>query len=150
MTNESLDSKLNDLKSQHITTEVKPIDDKTKQNASDNLAFESRLKQKEDIIDEVQRDNALNNGRDYYRDKMYLLYECRAYSFKYTSGKINLWKSSGLNNFNGNANMTTISLTDSDLPTSSDDGRTSVNIEAAYFKQNKLIKTNNNNVINIY
>ena len=150
MTNESLDSKLNDLKSQHITTEVKPIDDKTKQNASDNLAFESRLKQKEDIIDEVQRDNALNNGRDYYRDKMYLLYECRAYSFKYTSGKINLWKSSGLNNFNGNANMTTISLTDSDLPTSSDDGRTSVNIEGAYFKQNKLIKTNNNNVINIY
>ena len=150
MTNESLDSKLNDLKSQHITTEVKPIDDKTKQNASDNLAFESRLKQKEDIIDEVQRDNALNNGRDYYRDKMYLLYECRAYSFKYTSGKINLWKSSGLNNFNGNANMTTISLTDSDLPTLFDDGRMSVNIEGAYFKQNKLIKTNNNNVINIY
>ena len=65
VTNASLDSKLNDLKSQHIPTEVKSIDDKTKKNASDILAFESKLKQKEDIIDEVQIDNALTNGRDY-------------------------------------------------------------------------------------
>ena len=75
--NASLDSKLNDLKSQHIATEVKSIDDKTKKNATDILALESKLKQKEDVIDEVQRDNALTNGRDYYRDEMYLLYECR-------------------------------------------------------------------------
>ena len=33
------------------------------------LSFESRLKQKEDIIDDVQRENALTNGRDYYLDK---------------------------------------------------------------------------------
>ena len=77
VTNASLDSKLNDLKSQHVATEVKSIDDKTKNNASDVLAFESRLKQKEDIIDAVQRDNALTNGTDYYRDEMYLLYEYR-------------------------------------------------------------------------
>ena len=49
------------------------IDDKTKKNASDILSFESRLKQKEDIVDEVQRENALTSGRDYYLDKMYLL-----------------------------------------------------------------------------
>ena len=55
VTNASLTSRLNDLKSQHIATEVKTIDDKTKKNASDILGFESRLKQKEDIIDEVQR-----------------------------------------------------------------------------------------------
>ena len=46
--------------------------------------------------------------------------------------------------------MTTNSVTDSDLSTVSDDGRISVNIEGAYFKQKKLIKPNNNNVINIY
>ena len=63
-TNASLDSKLNDLKSQHIATEVKSIDDKTKKNASDILAFESRLKQKEDIIDDVQKDNALTSQQD--------------------------------------------------------------------------------------
>ena len=74
VTNASLDSKLNNLKSQHIATEVKSIDNKTKKNASDILAFESRLNQKEDIVDGVQRDNALTSGRDYYRDKVYLLY----------------------------------------------------------------------------
>ena len=89
VTNASLTSRLNDLKSQHIATEVKTIDDKTKKNASDILGFESRLKQKEGIVDEVQRENALTSGRDYYLDKMYLLYECKAFSFKYTSGKIN-------------------------------------------------------------
>ena len=36
-TNASLDSKLNDLKAQHISTEVKKIDDKTKKNSSDIL-----------------------------------------------------------------------------------------------------------------
>ena len=54
VTNTSLTSRLNNLKSQHIANEVKTIDDKTKKNASDILGFESRLKQKEDIIDKVQ------------------------------------------------------------------------------------------------
>ena len=55
VSNASLTSRLNDLKSQHIATEVKTIDDKTKKNASDILGLESRLKQKEVIVDEVQR-----------------------------------------------------------------------------------------------
>ena len=92
VSNASFTSRLNDLKSQHIATEVKSIDHKTKKNSGDILGLESRLKQKEDIVDEVQRENALTSGRDYYLDKMYLLYECRAFSFKYTSGRINLWK----------------------------------------------------------
>ena len=75
VSNARLTSRLNDLKSQHIATEIKTIDDKTKKNASDILGFESRLKQKEDIVDEVQRENTLTSGRDYYLDKMYLLYE---------------------------------------------------------------------------
>ena len=79
VTNASLTSGLNDLKSQHISTEVKTIDDKTKKNASDIIGFESRLKQKEDIVDEVQRENALTSGKNYYLDKMYLLYECKAF-----------------------------------------------------------------------
>ena len=79
VSNASLTSRLNDLKSQHIANEVKTIDDKTKKNASDILGFESRLKLKEDIVDEVQRENALTSGRDYYLDKMYLWYECKAF-----------------------------------------------------------------------
>ena len=81
VSNASLTSRLNDLKSQHIATEVKTTDDKTKKNASDIFGFERRSKQKEDIVNEVQRKNALTSGRDYYLDKMYLLYECKAFSF---------------------------------------------------------------------
>ena len=150
MTNASLTSKLNDLKSQHIATEVKSIDDKTKKNASDILKFESRLKQKEDIVDDVQRENVLTSGRDYYRDGMYLLYECRAFSLKYTDNKINLWKSTGLNNYTSNSDMDAVSIGTTDLPSLVDNGRMSVKLAGAYFKQTKLMRPNNNNVINIY
>ena len=150
VSNASLTSRLNDLKSQHIATEVKTIDDKTKKNASDILSFESRLKQKEDIVDEVQRENALTSGRDCYLPKMYLLYKCRAFSFKYTINKINLWKSNGINNYTSNSDMDAVSIGKTDLPSLVDNGRMSVKLAGAYFKQTKLICPNNNNAINIY
>ena len=42
VTNASLSSQLNDLKSQHIATEVTNIDNKTKKNSSDILAIEDK------------------------------------------------------------------------------------------------------------
>ena len=150
VSNASLASRLNDLKSQHIATEVKTIDEKTKKNASDILSFESRLKHKENIVDEVQRENALTSGRDYYLDKMYLLYECKSFSFKYTNNKINLWKSNGINNYTSNSDMDAVSIGTTDLPSLVDNGRMSVKLAGAYFKQINLIRPNNNNVINIY
>ena len=62
VTNASLTSRLNDLKSQHIATEVKTIDDKTKKNASDILGFEYRLKQKGHVVNENQRGFSFNRG----------------------------------------------------------------------------------------
>ena len=143
-------SRLNDLKSQHIATEVKKIDDKTKKNASDILGFESRLKQKEDIVDEVQRENALASGRDYYLDKMYLLYQCKAFSFKYTSAKINLWKSTGLNSYRRDSDKDAASVATTSLPSLIDNGRMSVRLESAYFKQMRFVRPNNDNIVNIY
>ena len=55
VTNASLTSQLNDLKNQHIATEVTGIDNKTKKNASDILALENNLTQKEDTINENER-----------------------------------------------------------------------------------------------
>ena len=46
VTNASLTGQLNDLKSQHIATEVTGIDNKTKKNASDILALKNILQQK--------------------------------------------------------------------------------------------------------
>ena len=123
---------------------------KLKKNASDISGFESRLKQKEDIVDDLQRDNALTNGRDYYRDKMYLVYECKTYSFKYDGNNVNLWKSTGINNYPKNSNMNGVSVTTLDLPVLVDNGRMNVKFYGAYFKQTKLIKPNDDNVINIY
>ena len=143
-------SRLNDLKSQDIATEVKTIDDKTKANSSDILGLESRLKQKEDIVDEVQRENALTSGRDYYRDKMNLLYEYKAFSFKHTSGKTNLWKSTELNNYSRDSDMDAVSVATTSLPPLIDNGRMSVRLEGAYFKQMRLLRSNNDNIINIY
>ena len=46
VTNASLTSQLNDLKRQHIATQVTRKDDKTKKNANDILALENKLTQK--------------------------------------------------------------------------------------------------------
>ena len=80
-------SRLNDLKSQHIATEVKTIDDKTKKNASQILGFESRLKQKEDIVNEVEREISFNRGFFYYLQQSYLVYECKVNSIAFNGKK---------------------------------------------------------------
>ena len=66
VTNSSLSSQLNDLKSQHIATEVTGIDNKTKKNASDILALENKLTQKEDTINENERGLSFNRGFFFY------------------------------------------------------------------------------------
>ena len=81
---------------------------------------------------------------------MYLLYGCKAFSFKYTSGKINLWKSNGINNYISNSDMDAVSIGTTDLPSLVENGRMSVKLAGAYFKQTKLLRPNYNNVINIY
>ena len=62
VTNASLSSQLNDLKSQHIATEVTGIDNKTKKNASDILALENKLKEKEDTVNENEGGLSFNRG----------------------------------------------------------------------------------------
>ena len=74
---------------------------------------------------------------------MYLLYECKAFSFKYTGDKINLWKSNGINNYTSDSDMDVVSTGATDLPSLVDNGRMSVKLAGAYFKQTKLIRPNN-------
>ena len=68
MTNTSLTTRLNDLKNQDFADEVKKIDDKTKNNGSDVLKFENRLKQKEDVTNENERGISFSRGFFYYVD----------------------------------------------------------------------------------
>ena len=88
VTNASLTSQLNDLKSQHIATEVTGIDNKTKKNAGDILALENKLKQKEDAINENERGLSFNRGFCFYTDRSYLVYDSKIGSFQFTGNKI--------------------------------------------------------------
>ena len=65
---------------------------KLKKNASDILRFENRLKQKEDIVDENQRELSFNRGFFFYMDQSYLVYDCKMGSFQFTNDKISVWK----------------------------------------------------------
>ena len=71
VTNASLSSQLNDLKSQHIATEVTGIDNKTKKNASDILALENKLQQKEYIINQNERGLSFYRVFSFYKDQSY-------------------------------------------------------------------------------
>ena len=80
---------------------------------------------------------------------MYLLYECKFFSFKYNSRKISLWQSTGINNYARNSDMDAVYETTTGLPSLVGNGRMNVKIEGARFKQTKIIRPNNNNIINI-
>ena len=70
VTNASLSSQLNDLKSQHIATGVTGIDNKTKKNASDILALENKLTQKGDTTNENERELSIFRGFFFYLQKI--------------------------------------------------------------------------------
>ena len=117
VTNANLTSRLNDLKAQHIATEVKTIDDETKKNASDILGFENRLKQKEDIVDKNQRELSFNRGFFYYLQQSHLVYECKLNSFVSNGKTITNWRSTGIFNYSDDYySMNSIEDTKTNLP----------------------------------
>ena len=143
-TNAFLDSKLNDLKAQHIATEVKTIDDGAKKNASDILAFENILKQKEDIVNENERVISFIRGFFVYIDQSDLVYDCKANSFNINSLKILTWKSTGVFNYSMNA----VGNLGREFPYLIDDGKLRVRSNGCYFIQSKALKLNI--TVNIY
>ena len=98
VTNAGLSSQLNNLKSQHIATEVTGINNKTKKNASDILALENKLTQKEDTINENERGLSFNRGFFFYLQQNHLVYECKVDSFIFNNKKISKWESTGVFN----------------------------------------------------
>ena len=150
VTNASLTIRLNDLKSQHIATEVTGIYNKTKNNASDILALKNKLTQKEDTINENERGLSFNTGFFFYTDRSYLVYDCKMGSFEFTGNKISTWKSTGIFNYSSDSNMNAVGDSGGDLPDIKNDGIMYVYLSGNDFQQNKVIIPNNDNVINIY
>ena len=152
VTNASLSSQVNDLKSQHIATEVTGIDNKTKKNASDSLAVKNKLQQKEYIINENERGLSFNRGFFLYTDQSYLKYECKMGSvgFGLTSKDITEWKSTGIYNHSSDSNMKAVANAKTNLPNFKNDGRMHVYLSGNHFQQNVAGIPNNNNVITTY
>ena len=150
VTTAGLTSKLNHLKSQHIATEVTTIDNKTKKNASDTLALENKLQQKEDTINENEGGLSFNRGFFYYLQQSYLVYECKIDSFNFNNKKILKWKSTGIFNYSDYYSMKSIKDTKEELPRLKNVEETYVDLQGNYFQQNNVIIRNNYNVINIY
>ena len=152
VTNASLTSQLNDLKSQHIATEVTSIDNKTKKNASDILALKNKLQQKEYIINENERGLSFNRCFFFFKDQSYLKYECKMGSFGFglTSRDISEWKSTGIHNYSSDSNMNAVANAKTDLPNFKNDGRIHVHLNGNHFQQNVAGIPNNGDVINVY
>ena len=152
ISNASLTSRLNDLKSQPIANKVKTIDDKTKKNASDILSFGSKLKQKEDTINENERGLSFNRGFFYYLQQSYLVYECKVNSFAFNNKKIANWRSAGIFNYSDYYSINGIEDTKTNLPILKNNKETYVLLQGNYFQQNNIIiiPNNNKNAINIY
>ena len=155
ITNTSLTSELNNLKSQHIATEVTGIDNKTKKNASDILALENKLQQKEDTINENERRLSIFRGFFYYLQQNHLVCECKVDSFTFNNKKILKWKSTGIFNYSGYYSMKGIENTKKEMPILKNDERMYVYLSGNHFQQNNVLTSNNdhvinNNVVNIY
>ena len=155
VTNTSLTSQLNNLKSQHIATEVTGTDNKTKKNASDILALENKLQQKQDTINENERGLSIFRGFFFCLQQNHLVYKCKVNSFIFGNKKTLKRKSSGDFNYSDYYSMKGIENTKIEMPILKNDERMYVYLSGNHFQQNNVLTSNNdhvinNNVVNIY
>ena len=148
VTNASLSSQLKDLKSQHITTEVTGIDNKTKKNASDILALENKLTQKGDTINENERELSIFRGFFFYLQKNHLVYECKVGSLIFNNKKISKWESTGIFDSSDYYSMNGIENTKKEMPILKNDERLYVYLQGNHFQQNNVLTSSNDHVFN--
>ena len=148
VTNASLTSQLNNLKSQRKATEVTGIDNKTKKNASDILSLENKLQQKEDPISENEIGFSIFRGFFSYLQQNNLVYECKVNSFIFNNKKISKWESTGILNRSDYYSMNGIKDTKNETPILKNDEKVYVYLKGSHFQQNNVLTTNNNHVIN--
>ena len=70
---------------------------------------------------------------------MYLLYECRTYSFKYVGGGANNWKSTGIDNYSTDSDMSVTANDFTNVPTIINNGRMNVKYKQRWLLQTKQI-----------
>ena len=148
VSNASLTTQLNNLKSQHIATEVTGIDNKTKKNANDILAVKNELEKKEYDIAENEIGISFNRGFFCYLQQSNLVYECKVDSFSFNDKKITNWKSTGVLNISDCYGMKGVKDTKNEMPILKNDEKMYVFLKGSHFQQNYVLTTSNDHVIN--
>ena len=148
VTNTSLTSQLNNLKSQHIATEVTGIDNKTKKNANDILVLKNKLEKKEYAISENEIGISIFRGFFYYLQQNNFVYECKINSFIFNNKKISKWESTGVLYRSDYYSMNGIKDTKNETPTLKNDEKMYVYLKGSHFQQNNVLTSNNDHVIN--
>ena len=149
VTNASLTSQLNNLKSQHIAIEVTGIDNKTKKNTNDILALKNELEKKEYAISEDEIGISFNRGFFYYLQQSNLVYEYKIDSFVFDNKKISKWNSTGILNISDYYSMNDIKNTKNETPILKNDEKMYVYLKGSHFQQNNVLNINNDHVINV-
>ena len=149
-TNASLTSQLNNLKSQHIATEVTGIDNKTKKNASDILALKNELEKKEYAISENEIGISIFRGFFSYLQRNNLVYNCKINSFIFNNKKKSKWESTGVLNRSDYYSTNSIKDTKNETPILKNDEKMYVYLKGGHFQQNNVLTSNNDHVINGY
>ena len=150
VTNESLTSQLNNLKSQRIATEVTGIDNKTKKDASDILALNNELEKKDYATSENEIGFSIFRGFFSYLQQNNLVYECKVDSFVFNNKKISKWESTRVLNCSDYYSMNGIKDTKNETPVLKNDEKMYVYLKGSHFQQNNVLTTNNDHVVNIY
>ena len=145
VTNTSLTSQLNNLKSQHTATLVTGIDNKTKKNASDILELKNELEKKEYAISKNEIGISIFRGFFYYLQQNNLVYECKINSFIFNNKKISKWESTGVLNRSDYYSMNGIKDTKNETPMLKNDEKMYVYLKASHFQQNNVLNSNNDN-----
>ena len=148
VTNTSLTNQLNNLKSQHIATEVTGIDNKTKKNANDILALKNELEKKEYAISENEIGISIFRGFFSYLQQNNLVYQCKVNSFIFNNEKITKWESTCVLNRSDYYSMNGIKDTKNETPILKNDERMYVYLKGSHFQQNNILTSNNDHVIN--
>ena len=121
----------------HFHSEIKEVDDKVNKKSLDILAYESRLKQKEDLTNELETKVSFFNY--YYNQQSYLLFEPKSKSFGRNYGDINDCILTGIHNDGKNTDLISVINSSSVLPKLlNQNNRLGVVFAGNYMKQNKV------------
>ena len=116
VTNAALDTRHKDLlQKTTFESELKKVDDKVSVNSSKVLSYEHKLKQKEDTVNDLERDASYFRGKNYFGDdgmQNYFVFQPMYKYFKKVIDStdntvyVNYWQSKGLSDGKINASGT--------------------------------------------